>query len=119
MAGTVYQKTSKQYPDPKDTSPMQEFYLPRGQFMDPSKHEAVSININGYVYEAKFGEMNRLPKDIIDVLERATTAIHPMANAQQVEIARGGEGRNKSKLMESQQIVKTIPDYEVVGRKNI
>ena len=118
MAGT-YQKTSKTYPNPKDTSPMQEFYMPRSQYMDPAKSQAVTVKINGYEFEAKFGEVNRLPKDVIDVLERATTAIHPMANAQSVETARGGEGRDKSKLMESQQSTKSIPDYEVVNRKNV
>lgn len=118
MAGS-YAKTSKTYPNPNDTSPMQEFYMPRSQFMDPAKAEAVMVNVNGYEFEAKFGEVNRLPKDVIDVLERATTAVHPMSNAQKVEMARGGEGRDKSKLMESQQTAKSIPDYEVVGRKNV
>ena len=119
MMASPYQKTSKTYPNPKDTSPMQEFYMPRGQFMDPSKSEAVMVRINGYDFEAKFGEVNRLPKDVIDVLERATTSVHPMANANTVETARGGEGRDKSELMQSQQKTKSIPDYEVVGRKNV
>lgn len=111
---SLYQKRSKEHPNPAETSPMVDFYLERQQFMDPAKRYTVPVTVNGYVFEAEFGVKNKLPKDVVDVLRNARSAIHPMANARKVEMAIGGDGRAQSDLLQPQQRVQYINDYNVV-----
>lgn len=105
------------FPDPKDTSPMVEFYMPRQQYMDPGKPYAVTVEVNGYKYYAKFGETNRLPEDVVKVLKNAQTAVHPMKNARNVEIARGGEGRPQSELMDVESEIRYVKDFDIVNEQ--
>ena len=112
-------RKQKAYPDPSVTSPMVEFYLERGQFMDPSKRYTIGINLNGYEYRAEFGKKNTLPRDVVKLLQNAKSAIHPMENAAKVEIARGGEGRPQNQLMDSGQSVQYVNDYNVVIEKEL
>ena len=118
-AGTSETRKQKKYPDPSITSPMVDFYLERQQFMDPSKRYTIPVNINGYAFEAEFGKKNTLPADVVAVLRQARSAIHPMANASKVEIARGGEGRQQNQLMDTTQTIQYINDYHVVIEKEL
>jgi hypothetical protein len=113
MAVAEHRK-SKKYPNPADTSPMVDFYLERQQFMDPAKEYSIPIHVNGYTFSATFGKKNTLPADVVAVLKNAKSALHPSANANKVEIARGGEGRPMSQIMDPTQSLKYINDYNVV-----
>jgi len=108
------QKKAKKFPNPADTSPMVDFYLERQQFMDPSKEYSIPIHVNGYTFSATFGKKNKLPADVVAVLKNAKSALHPSANAGKVDLARGGEGRPMSQIMESTQSLKYVNDYNVV-----
>lgn len=119
MALTDGPRKQKKYPDPSVTSPMVEFYLERQQFMDPAKRYEIGCIVNGYQFYAEFGKKNILPKDVVAVLQNAKSAIHPMENASKVKIARGGEGRPQSQLMESGQSLQYINDYNVVIEKEL
>jgi hypothetical protein len=110
-------KKLKKYPDPKNSSPMVTFYLERQQFMDPGKEYSITVGVNGYNYSATFGKSQTLPADVVAVLKNAKSALHPSANAATVELARGGEGRPMSQLMDSTQSLKYINDYNVVIEK--
>lgn len=113
------QRKAKKYPNPADTSPLVDFYLERQQFMDPSKRYTIPVTVNGYAFEAEFGKKNRLPADVVAVLRQAKSAIHPMANASKVEIARGGEGRPQNQLMDSTSSIQYVNDYNVVIEKEL
>jgi hypothetical protein len=121
MAGPAVEpaKKAKKYQNPAESSPLVDFYLERQQFMDPSKRYTIDVNVNGYPFSAEFGKKNRLPEDVVSVLRNAKSAIHPSANASKVEIARGGEGRNQSQLLESTQSLQYINDYNVVIEKEL
>ena len=57
----------------KPNGPMVEFYLGRtirGQQVG-DKPQVVPINVNGYKYEAVMGQRNRLPKEVVEVLQNA------------------------------------------------
>lgn len=110
-------KKLKKYPDPKNSSPMVTFYLERQQFMDPAKEYSIQVGCNGYNYSATFGKSQTLPADVVAILKNAKSALHPSENASRVELARGGEGRPMSQLMDSTQSLKYINDYNVVIEK--
>ena len=112
-------KKIKKYPNPADTSPIVDFYLERQQFMDPSKQYTISVSVNGYPFSAEFGKKNQLPADVVAVLRNAKSAIHPSMNAGKVEIARGGEGRSQSQIMDATQSIQYVNDYNVVIEKEL
>lgn len=108
-----------EHPNPAETGPLVEFYLERQQFMDPSKHYAITVKVNGYEFQAVFGRKNRLPKAVVEVLKNARSAIHPMKNASRVDRVMGGEGRSQSEFQESQSELKYVPDYNVVEEREV
>lgn len=116
-------REQKTYPNPMDTDPMVDFYLERQQFMDPAKRYSVPINVNGYEFQAVFGERNRLPKSVVDVLKNARSRMSPlkggMSTPHSVDTAQGGQGRPQSQIMESNMHDQYIPDYNVVEEREL
>jgi len=112
-------KVFKKHVNPEESGELVEFYLERQQFMDPTKRHSIPVTVNGYPYEAVFGEKNILPKDVVKVLQNAKSAIHPMPNTEMVATALGGQGRKQSNIMQTSQQVQYINDYNVVMEKEL
>jgi hypothetical protein len=110
-------KRVKEYPNPADEEHV-TFYLERQQFMDPSKRYAVPIEVNGYKFEAVFGEKNILPKSVVAVLKNAKSVISGkaggMSQPHAVDTATGGQGRAQSQIMAGQPDYRYINDYNVI-----
>ena len=98
---------------PKPDGPMVEFYLGRnvrGAQVDGTGIPILRVGINGYEYDLKMGENNRVPKEVylqllnsrsrtvVPDVERAERAPRPMAGPT------GGSGYTKEE---------TLCDYEI------
>jgi hypothetical protein len=110
-------RSIKQYPSP-DEEEQVSFYLERQQFMDPNKRYSVPVNINGYEYEAVFGERQKLPRSVVNALKDAKSMVSGkaggMSTPHDVDRVSGGSGRNQSELHQRKQEYQYINDYHVI-----
>ncbi len=104
----------RKHEDPWKVGPMVNFYLAYQNGMDRSRRYVKELDINGFKATVEFGKDNLIPKQYVQLLQNAKSAVHPMAGTSRVETARGGEGRPASELLHSQQQVQYINDYDVV-----
>ena len=108
MANVTTRKP-KQYPDPKDESPMVKYHLGWGQYMDQSKDEFLKTRINGYLYTLQFGKTTEVPENIVKLLEDAR--IRYIKDSPLRRFERTGEARPQGELMHNASEYADIPMY--------
>lgn len=95
----------------KPHGPMVDFHLAghiRGQQIT-GKRQVIPINVNGYKYEAVLGERNRLPKEVVEVLQNAKSSTR-VVDVEAAERSLRMQGR----FQDAPTRLEGICDYEIV-----
>lgn len=95
---------------PKPSGPMVEFYLGRtlrGQQIG-NKAQVVPINVNGYKFEAVMGQRNRLPREVVQVLQNAKS----QTQVVDVEAAERSP-RMQGRFQDAPTRIEGMCDYEI------
>lgn len=77
---------------PKPSGPEVEFYL--GANAQYDKGERIPIHINGYDYEAVVGSRNKLPKEVVEVLQNAKSQTK-VVDLERYDPSKGGVPRKE------------------------
>ena len=94
----------------KPGGPMVEFYLGRtirGQQIG-DKPQAIPINVNGHKFEAILGQRNRLPKDVVAVLQNSQSQTR-VVDVDQAERSPRMQGR----FQDAPTRLEYAHDYEI------
>lgn len=78
---------------PKPNGPDVDFYL--GANSQYTKGEVIPININGHTFEARVGQRNVLPKEVMQVLQDAKSRTM-VVDRKQYDPAEGGKPREQA-----------------------
>lgn len=101
------------HPDPKNTGPMVKAFLAWPNGYDRTKPETLSVNVNGYRYELKFGAENTAPREVWAAVKNCKSSVLTTPNIS------GERTRPQADIMQMPGTWSYVNDYEVVGEKEL
>lgn len=98
---------------PRPNGPDVDFYL--GANPQYAKGESIPINVNGHTYEAKVGQRNILPKEVVAVLQDAKSRT-VVVDRKAYDPAEGGLPRDQSQFFapKTTHVYQSEFDIEVI-----
>lgn len=100
----------------KPGGPVTEFFLSaNGQY---KKGERIPIKVNGYEYYAEVGRRNKLPKEVVQVLQNAKSST-VVPDLSRTNPDRGGMPRKQEEFFNPSTTVDYQSDFdvEILGEK--
>ena len=107
------EKKFKKHENPWDTGELVKFKLHFGRYMDPTKPERLTVNINGFKEQLEFGKVHEVPKQYLNEIRNAYLAHISNSPLSRFEHAVGGQGRPQSEIYQNASEIVKVPMYDV------
>lgn len=103
-------KDTRQDTHPRPSGEEVEFYL--GASAQYRKGESIPIKVNDYVYEARVGQRNKLPKEVLQVLQNARSQTS-VPDLERYDPTRRGVPRKQDDFFNPEKEIVYQSDFDI------